>query len=110
MLLAGEDTTANTLAWMVYLLQRNPEALRRATDEVLRIAPDPAAFPPEQMASLDYLEACASETMRLKPVGPFLPLEALRDTTLADVHVPAKSLVWCVMRHDSIADAYFPNA
>lgn len=110
MLLAGEDTTANTLAWMVYLLQRNPKALQRATDEVLRIAPDPAAFTPEQMASLDYLEACASETMRLKPVGPFLPLEALRDTTLADVHVPAKSLVWCVMRHDSIADAYFPNA
>jgi len=110
MLLAGEDTTANTLAWMVYLLQRNPQALQRATDEVLRIAPDPAAFTPEQMASLDYLEACASETMRLKPVAPFLPLEALRDTTLAGVHVPARSLVWCVLRHDSIADTHFPNA
>jgi len=30
MLLAGEDTTANTLAWMIYLLQRNPQALQRA--------------------------------------------------------------------------------
>ena len=31
MLLAGEDTTANTLAWMIHLLQRNPQALQRAT-------------------------------------------------------------------------------
>ena len=43
MLIAGEDTTANTLAWMLYLLQRNPQALRKAREEVLRIAPDPAA-------------------------------------------------------------------
>jgi cytochrome P450 len=34
MLLAGEDTTANTLAWMIYLLHRNPDALARARDEV----------------------------------------------------------------------------
>ena len=35
MLLAGEDTTANTLAWMIYLLHRHPDALRRAREEVL---------------------------------------------------------------------------
>ena len=34
MLLAGEDTTANTLAWMIWLLHRHPEALQRAADEV----------------------------------------------------------------------------
>jgi len=109
MLLAGEDTTANTLAWMIYLLQRNPQALQRATEEVRRIAPDPAGFTPEQMASLDYLEACASETMRLKPVGPFLVLEALRDTTLADIQVPTGTFVWCVLRHDSVSAQHFPD-
>ena len=30
MLLAGEDTTANTVAWMIHLLWRNPQALARA--------------------------------------------------------------------------------
>ena len=34
MLLAGEDTTANTVAWMIHLLWRNPPALARATEEV----------------------------------------------------------------------------
>ena len=35
MLLAGEDTTANTLAWMIYLLHGHPDQLRRAREEVL---------------------------------------------------------------------------
>ncbi|HEX3138539.1 MAG TPA: cytochrome P450, partial [Rhizobacter sp.] len=109
MLLAGEDTTANTLAWMIYLLQRNPQALQRAVDEVRRIAPDPAAFTPEQMEQLSYLEACTSETMRLKPVAPFIVLEALHDTTVNGIHVPRGSFVWCVMRHDSMSEAHFPD-
>ena len=110
MLLAGEDTTANTLAWMIHLLQRHPAALARAQDEVRRLAPDPAAFSPEQMGTLDFLEACAQETMRLKPVAPNLPLEAIRDTTVAGVVVPANMLVWAVLRHDSVDDKHFPDA
>lgn len=109
MLLAGEDTTANTLAWMVYLLHRHPQALQRAAEEVLRVAPDPAAIDYDQIAALDYLEACASETMRLKPVAPFMGLEALRDTTVGDVAVPQGSFVWCVFRHDSVHERYFPD-
>ena len=110
MLLAGEDTTANTLAWMIYLLQRNPEALQRAQAEVRSLAPDSAGFTTEQMASLDYLEACAHETMRLKPVAPFQATEAIRDTSIADIRVPAGTIVWCVMRGDTMDERFFPNA
>ena len=110
MLLAGEDTTANTLAWMIHLLQRNPQALQRAQEEVRRIANDPADFTPEKMAELDYLEACAHETMRLKPVAPFIPLQASRDTVVGDVRVPEGTLIWNVMRHDSLSDQHFEDA
>ena len=110
MLLAGEDTTANTLAWMIHLLWRNPQALRQAQDEVRRLAPDPAGFTPERMASLDYIEACINETMRLKPVAPFQAAQALRDTTIADIRVPAGTVVWCAMRSDSLDDRHFPQA
>src|SRR4030095_10780789 len=34
MLLAGEDTTPTTLAWMIWLLHRHPEAAQRAAAEV----------------------------------------------------------------------------
>jgi cytochrome P450 len=110
MLLAGEDTTANTIAWLIYLLNRHPQAMRRAREEVLRHAPDPAAFSIEQMDSLDFLDACIQEAMRLKPVAPFMPLEALRDTSVAGIHVPAGGLVWCVLRHHSVTDSHFPRA
>jgi cytochrome P450 len=108
MLLAGEDTTANTLAWMIDLLHRHPEALKRATREVLTAAPrGPADFTPEVMASLDYVDACAQEAMRLKPVAPFLPAEALRDTVVAGVAIPKGTLIWNVLRHDSVSEPYF---
>jgi cytochrome P450 len=109
MLLAGEDTTANTLAWMIYLLQRNPDALQRAQAEVRTLAGDSSAFTPEQMASLDYLEACAHETMRLKPVAPFQVIEALRDTVIGGIRVPAGTGLWCAMRGDTISERHFPN-
>ena len=109
MLLAGEDTTANTLAWMIYQLHRHPDALQRAEREVRALAADPAAFTPEQMASLHFLEACAHETMRLKPVAPFQVIEALRDSVVGDVRVPAGTGVWCMMRGDSVTERHFPN-
>lgn len=110
MLLAGEDTTSHTLAWMLHLLRQNPEALRKARDEVARVAPDPAAFTIEQMDGLDYLDACAQEAMRLKPVAPFIPLEALRDSVIGDVRIPKGGLVWCVMRNDSVDEAHVARA
>ncbi len=80
MLLAGEDTTANTIAWMIDLLWRHPAALKRATDEVRGLLGDTRCPSFDQLAQLDYVEACAHETMRLKPVAPILALQAERDT------------------------------
>ena len=109
MLLAGEDTTANTLAWMLHLLNRHPAALQRAQQEVRALAPDPAAYGFDQIDGLHYLEACASETMRLKPVAPFIALQALRDTVVGDVAVPEHTQIWGVLRHDSVSAAHFPR-
>jgi cytochrome P450 len=107
MLLAGEDTTANTLAWMIHLLQRHPQALQRVQQEVRMLAPDPAAYGFDQMEQLVYLEACASETMRLKPVAPFIALQALRDAVVGDVAVPQGTHIWGVLRHDSVGERLF---
>jgi cytochrome P450 len=109
MLLAGEDTTANTLAWMLYLLTQNPDALARAQAEVLETFPD-GALEHDRLNRLDYLEACAHETMRLKPVAPFIGMQLLRDAVVGDVDMPRGTVLWGVMRHDALDDRHFPEA
>ena len=110
MLLAGEDTTANTIAWMIHLLWRHPAALQRAQAEVRAVVVDPARPTWDEIAQLDFIEACAHETMRLKPVAPLLVVQALADTTLADVQVPKGMVVTTVMRRDSVSDEHVPRA
>ncbi|MFI4930506.1 MAG: cytochrome P450 [Burkholderiales bacterium] len=109
MLLAGEDTTANTLAWLLHLLHRHPAAMARARDEALRVAGGPEPLTPEHLARLETIEACLHETMRLKPVAPFLVFEALRDTQLGDVRVPEGTMLWCALRHDGLNAQHFPD-
>jgi cytochrome P450 len=106
MLLAGEDTTANTLAWMIYLMSRHPEALRRAREEVSGRDSDRY----EEVAALPYVEACINETMRLKPVAPILLLEPIRDTRLGELELPAGTLIMCLMRAGATDERRFPQA
>ena len=110
MLLAGEDTTANTIAWMLHLLWLHPRALASATEEVRRVVDDPALPTLDQMAQLHYVEACAHETMRLKPVAPLIPLETLHEMTVGDVKVPAGIIVNSLMRMGSVSDSHLPRA
>jgi len=110
MLLAGEDTTANTIAWMIDLLWCHPAELQRATDEVRRVCGDARDPTLEQMAQLDFVEACAHETMRLKPVAPQLGLQTLRDTVVGDVLVPKDTAMICLLRRDSVDERHLPRA
>jgi len=110
MLLAGEDTTANTLAWMIWLLSRNPAALERARAEVASVLGDermPSRY--EQLGALPYIEACANETMRLKPVAPLLILQAARPTVVAGIEIPDGQIVMCLMRPPAVNEKYFPD-
>jgi cytochrome P450 len=111
MLLAGEDTTANTLAWMIYLLSRHPEAMRRARDEVRDVI-GAQALPTqyEHLSALPFVEACAHETMRLKPVAPILIIQAARDGVVAGIRIPAGHLLMLLMRPAATDERHFPGA
>ncbi|MGM9482213.1 cytochrome P450 [Roseateles sp. NT4] len=110
MLLAGEDTTANTLAWMVWLLWSHPDVMARAREEVDRACGDAALPSLEQLGELDYLDACAHETMRLRPVAPINTLQAIRDTQVGDVQLRAGMIVMGVMRRDPTSERHLDHA
>lgn len=110
MLLAGEDTTANTLAWMLQLLWQHPPMLARAVAEVQQVLGDVDSPRLEQLAQLDFVEACAHETMRLKPVAPLLPLQTRHEVVIGDVRVPEGVIVMNLMRPDAVSDRLLPDA
>lgn len=110
MLLAGEDTTANTLAWMIWLLWQHPDALAQARAEVDRVLGDATLPDLAQLAALDFVEACAHETMRLRPVAPINTMQALHDTRVGDVEIRQGMIVMAVMRRDATSERHLPNA
>ena len=102
MLLAGEDTTAYTLAWAIHHLCDSPAAVRALQAEV-DAAPRgevargvPASF--EAANQLTYTAAVAQEAMRLRPVAPIVIFETLVDTVIGDVSVPAEHAVVTLLR------------
>jgi cytochrome P450 len=111
MLLAGEDTTANTLSWAVWFLHRNRDAIKQAKVETLRVLGDDA-FPShhEQLNQLHSIEACINETMRLKPAAPFVVAEAVRDVVIENLELPAGAIVICLMRPAALDERRFADA
>lgn len=105
MLLAGEDTTATSIAWLFYFLYRHPDVMEKVRAEVGRHDADHAPLSPEHLASMSYLDACINETLRLKPVAPFSPMETASEKVIGDVRVPAGTLIWAVLRHESMDPA-----
>lgn len=108
MLLAGEDTTANTLAWLLWLLRCHPGALDAARSEVDSVIGQ-GAVPDslEQLARLDFVDACTNEAMRLKPVAPLNMLQAGEDVVLDGVSLPKGTFVVCLMRPAGMDPARF---
>jgi cytochrome P450 len=99
LLLAGEDTTANTLAWIVYFLARDPTVQRELRAEVDKVLGAEPVLPAHaRIADMPLLTAIVHETLRLKGPAPFVALAAARDLTLADVKVPAGTPIFLLLR------------
>jgi len=99
MLFAGEDTTANAMAWLLFHLAIEPAAAAAAgaeADAVLGVHAIVEAF--ADLDALAYLEAAALESMRLKPIAPVQGMRANVDLDLAGLHLPSGHLMFLLAR------------
>ncbi|WP_102124886.1 cytochrome P450 [Deinococcus planocerae] len=90
--LAGHETTANTLAWALFLLSEHPEVEGKLHAELASVlgghTPGAADFP-----RLVYTQQVVKEALRLYPPVWWVSREPLADWVCDDVRVPAGSEV-----------------
>ena len=81
LLVAGHETTATALAWALERLTRHPAALERLTEEVRAGEGD------------EYVDGVIRETLRLRPVIPFVGRKLSEPQTIGAWDIPAGARV-----------------
>lgn len=110
-LLAGHETTSNTVAWALMLLAQHPQWQERAREEARGVLREQGAkegrhFPFEKLSELKLLGAILSETLRLFPAAAALVRTAARTVKLSEaLTVPkgcdvAPMISWMQRRKD----------
>lgn len=110
MLLAGEDTTANSLAWAMYFLAKYPHVQHTLRREIEDAVGNGILDTFEQTRQLPYLDGLINETMRLKPVAPINVLEANRSVNIGGLIFRKGESAVVLTRALAMGEADYPDA
>ncbi|KAJ3878017.1 cytochrome P450 monooxygenase pc-1 [Lentinula edodes] len=117
-LIAGRDTTAATLTFVIYFLSMYPETMDRLRKEILEKV-GPSQRPTyDDIRDMKFLRAVINETLRLYPVVPFNVRECTHattwpspDPTQPPIYIPAGAIVpWSVFMMHRRKDLWGPDA
>ena len=106
-LVAGHETTANALAWTLYLLSEQPQVQAWAAQEA-RKALSLGGGPEAVLGRLVYLRWVLEEALRLYPPAPRMDRQALADDQIGNLSVKKGDYIsvwpWVLHRHQALWD------
>ena len=111
MVFAGEDTTSNTIAWLMNFVARDADVAARIAAESDAVLGARTVL--DEIGALDrfpYIDACVDEAMRMKPVAPFLGLETNQDMVVGDVRLEKGTPIMVITRLAGRSEEDFPQA
>jgi cytochrome P450 len=105
LLLAGHETTANTLAWTWYLLSQSPHIEHRLHAELKEVLG--GRLPTvEDLPELKYTRMVIEEALRLYPSAPIISRKAITADELQGYPIAANSMImispYAVHRHPAL--------
>ncbi|CAL5184443.1 unnamed protein product [Lathyrus oleraceus] len=103
MLLAGTDTSALAIEWVMSELLNHPEVLNKAKEEIETQVGKNKIIDEQDLPKLPYLQNIISEALRLHPPAPLLlPHYSSEDCTIGGFNVPKDTIiltnVWAIHR------------
>jgi cytochrome P450 len=113
--LAGHETSATSLSWVLILLSQHPDAMARARTEVLELLGD--RLPElDDLPQMPYLRRVIDEALRLYPPAWIVGRKALEEDTVLGMTVPkGHNIIVCtylIHRHPDYwenPDAFDPD-
>jgi cytochrome P450 len=87
-LIAGHETTALSLAWALAEIAEHQEVVDRLSDELARVT---GGVPPDagHLPALEYLDGAVRESLRLRPIAPFVVRKTVRPFVVGSREYPA---------------------
>ncbi|KAL9879424.1 putative cytochrome P450 4d14 isoform 1-T4 [Glossina fuscipes fuscipes] len=109
--MAGSDTSAHTLCYVLYLLSRHPDAQQKAFLEIFSLygTDRERSITMEDLSKLKYLECVIKETLRVYPTVPFYGRVFDEDIVADGKIIPGgTALLICPIRSNENPE-YFPE-
>ncbi|RVE58352.1 hypothetical protein OJAV_G00208580 [Oryzias javanicus] len=110
LLLAGVDTTSNTISWALYHLAKEPEIQTKLYREVIDVCPGDKVPTSNDINQMPYLKAVIRETLRLYPVVPSNARVSVDDGVIVGGHVFQKETLFHLCHYAvSYDESIFPD-
>lgn len=107
--IAGQETTANLLAFAVQELARHPEILEKARAEVDEVIGSKREIGYEDLPKLQYLSQVLKETLRLYPSVPGTSRFISNDLVIEGVRIPKNTSVLVNTFITGRMEQFFPD-
>ena len=88
LIVAGFETSANTLNWVWYLVARHPDIEAALIEEARRLVPTVSAITADNLAAMEYTQQVLEETLRLYPPVWLFTRRSTEEDVLEEFDVP----------------------
>nr|APA31884.1 cytochrome p450 06963 [Brachionus plicatilis] len=107
--IAGQETTANSLAFAILELGRNPEAFLKLREEADKYIGSKNYISFEDLANLEYTSCVFNETLRKWPPAPEFSRKTYKEIEINGIKIPKNTWIMCSPFISGHNPEYFPE-